>query len=92
MATGSRAYVVREESAEPGEVSRIYPYTLKGLTDALDDARLRSYSGPPQVLVVLADGRSRVIRRYEQGHEVPATPLQATSPYFPTRLLVEYSI
>lgn len=75
MDTGSRAYVVRDDGAEPGEVSRIYPYTLRGLTEALDDARLASYGGVPQVVVVLAGGRSRVIRRYDQGHEVPVTPL-----------------
>jgi hypothetical protein len=68
-----RAYVVREDSTggQRGSVDRLYPYTLKGLTDALDEARFRSYSGPPQIVTVLADNRTRVIRRYEHGHEVP---------------------
>jgi hypothetical protein len=51
-------------------VDRLYPYTLKGLTDALDEARFRSYSGPAQTVTVLADNRTRVIRRYEHGREV----------------------
>jgi hypothetical protein len=70
-----RAYVVREDHTrgEHGSVDRLYPYTLKGLTDALDEARFRSYSGPAQTVTVLADNRTRVIRRYEHGREVPDT-------------------
>lgn len=73
MATGGRAYVVREAEAGAGEVTRVYPYTLKGLTEALDDARFQSMSGVAQVLAVIADGRSTVIRRYEGGREVPVS-------------------
>jgi hypothetical protein len=72
-----RAYVVRNAGPgpRPGEVTRLYPYTLHGLTAALEDARFRSSGGTPQVLVVMADGRSRVIRRFEDGHETPLVPL-----------------
>ncbi|HSZ42225.1 MAG TPA: hypothetical protein VK817_19890 [Trebonia sp.] len=51
----------------------MYPYTLKGLTEALDEARFLSMSGPAQVLVLLADGRGTVIRKYEKGREIPVT-------------------
>jgi hypothetical protein len=49
-----------------------HAYTLHGLLDALDDARLRSYGANPVVAVVLENRTSRVIRRYEHGHEVPS--------------------
>jgi hypothetical protein len=65
--------VVRDAEAGPSEVTRVYPYTLKGLTEALDEARFRSMGGPAQVLAVIADGRSTVIRKYEKGREVPVT-------------------
>ena len=83
-----RAYVVRDaiapdggshegegkaERGGDGEVARVYPYTLQGLTAALDEARFRSFGGKPQVLAVVTEGRSTVIRRYEDGHEVPIT-------------------
>jgi hypothetical protein len=72
MATAGRAYVVRDADAasKPGEVTRVYPYTLQGLTTALDDARFHSYGGTPQVVAILEDGKSRVIRRFEDGHGV----------------------
>ena len=73
MPTGSRAYVVRDAEAGATEVTRMYPYTLKGLTEALDEARFLSMSGPAQVLVLLADGRGTVIRKYEKGREIPVT-------------------
>ena len=55
MARAGAAYVVRDDSAGtmPGNVDKLYPYTLKGLTDALEEARFRSSAGPPQVLVVM---------------------------------------
>jgi len=76
MADTRRAYVVRAAGSlsHVGEVYRTYPYTLRGLTDALEDARYQSYAGTPQ-LVVRLDGRERlVIRRYEGGREVPVSP------------------
>lgn len=74
MAMGDgRAYVVREAEAEAGtgEVTRVYPYTLKGLTEALEEGRFRSMGGDAQVVAVMTDGRSTIIRKYESGHEVP---------------------
>jgi hypothetical protein len=57
-----------------GEVTQVYAYTLKGLTTALDDARFRSFRGIPQVVAVMADGRSTIIRRFEHGQEAPLAP------------------
>jgi hypothetical protein len=73
MATAGRAYVVRAASpgTRPGEVTHVYPYTLTGLTTALEEARFRSFDGTPQVLAVLTNGKSTVIRRFEDGHEAP---------------------
>jgi hypothetical protein len=76
MAMGSRAYVVRDADVgtDTSDVTQIYAYTLKGLTTALEDARFRSFRSIPQVVVVMADGKSTIIRRFENGHEVPVTP------------------
>jgi hypothetical protein len=62
---------VRDADTSAGEVTRLYPYTLKGLTDALEEARFRSFGGQAQVVAVVSQGQSKVIRRYERGHEVP---------------------
>jgi hypothetical protein len=84
MASAGGAYVVRDDGAGgvPGStgqgntgqanVDKLFPYTLKGLTDALEEARFRSFAGPPQVVMVMKEGSLRVIRRYEQGRERPA--------------------
>jgi hypothetical protein len=81
MAKAGGAYVVRDDNpgavedrpgAGTGNVDKLFPYTLKGLTDALEEARFRSFSGPPQVVLVMTEGGMRAIRRYEQGHERPA--------------------
>jgi hypothetical protein len=74
MTTAGRAYVVRDADGEPGEVTQVYAYTLKGLTTALEDARFRSFHGAPQAVVVMRDGHSVVIRRFELGREVPLAP------------------
>jgi hypothetical protein len=73
-----RAYVVRDAGpdAGPGGVTQVYAYTLHGLTSALEDARDRSIAGTPQVLAVMAEGKSTVIRRFEDGHEAPLAPLE----------------
>ena len=73
MARAGAAYVVRDDGTgtAPGNVDKLYPYTLKGLTDALEDARFRSFAGPPQVVVVMGDSGMKVIRRYEHGRESP---------------------
>ena len=75
MTTAGRAYVVRDADGGSGEVTQVYAYTLKGLTTALEDARFRSFHGVPQAVVVIRDGRSEVIRRFESGHEVPQPSL-----------------
>jgi hypothetical protein len=77
MTTVGKAYVVRDADAGagPSEVTQVYPYTLQGLTTALEDACFRSFRGTPQVVVVMTDGKRRVIRRFEHGHEVPLTAL-----------------
>jgi hypothetical protein len=72
-ATAGGAYVVRDDKsgAGQGNVDKLYPYTLKGLTDALDEARFRSHHGPPQVVAVLGEESGvRVIRRFAGGREV----------------------
>jgi len=73
MARAGAAYVVRDDGmgTAPGNVDKLYPYTLKGLTDALEEARFRSFAGPPQVVVVMGDSGMKVIRRYEHGRESP---------------------
>jgi hypothetical protein len=71
MARAGSAYVVRDDSAgtTSGNVDKLYPYTLKGLTDALEEARFRSFAGPPQVVLVKAESGLKPIRRYEHGRE-----------------------
>jgi hypothetical protein len=71
MARAGGAYVVRDESpgAQPSSVDQLYPYTLKGLTDALEEARYRSLGGPPQVVAVPTETGMKIIRRYERGRE-----------------------
>jgi hypothetical protein len=82
MTTVGKAYVVRAAGIGPGpgEVTQVYPYTLQGLTTALEDARFRSFGDTPQVVAIMADGKSRVIRRFEDGHEVPVAPLPLAAP------------
>ena len=80
MTTAGRAYVVRDADGGSGEVTKVYAYTLKGLTTALEDARFRSFRGTPQAVVVMRDGESAIIRRFEQGHEVPLAPLPPPTP------------
>jgi hypothetical protein len=68
------AYVVRDDSpgGPLGNVDKLYPYTLKGLVEALEEARFRSYAGPPQVVVAKSEDGMKLIRRYEHGREIPA--------------------
>ena len=72
MARAGGAYVVRDDKAgeNPGSVDKLFPYTLRGLTDALEEARFRSYNGPPQVVAVLGEETVRIIRRFADGQEV----------------------
>jgi hypothetical protein len=81
VAKAGGAYVVRDEGVgtvpgntapgNTGNVDKLYPYTLKGLTDALEEARFRSFAGPPQVVMVLGESGMRIIRRYSRGRESP---------------------
>ncbi len=57
----------------PGETQIEYPYTLRGIENALTDAVFRSIGGPAQVIKVVSGDQSRVIRRYEHGREMPVT-------------------
>ena len=70
MARAGSAYVVRDDGAgtAAGNVDKLYPYTLKGLTDALEEARFRSYASP-QVVLVMGESGLKPIRRYEDGRE-----------------------
>jgi hypothetical protein len=73
MADARLAYLVRDAGSpsRPGRVFKMYPYTLRALLNALDDARLRSYSEGPQ-LVIRVEGTTRVVfRRYDGGREAP---------------------
>jgi len=75
MTAAAKGYVVRDADTTSGKkVDQLYPYTLKGLTAALEEARFRSHDGAPQILAVLAHGGSRVIRRFEHGREIPLAP------------------
>lgn len=73
MARAGGAYVVRDEdaAAQSPNVDKLYPYTLKGLTDALEEARFRSFAGPAQIVAVMAENGMKIIRRYENGRESP---------------------
>lgn len=78
MARVSAAYVVRDAGGRDGppEPDDIYPYTLSGLLDALEGARLRSFgAAPPQEVVAIPpDKPGKVIRRYEHGDEASLPP------------------
>jgi hypothetical protein len=78
VARAGGAYVVRDENAgtTPGNVDKLYPYTLKGLTDALEEARFRSFAGPPQLVMVVTEKSMKVIRRYSHGRESPIADTQ----------------
>jgi hypothetical protein len=72
MARAAGAYVVRDDGADAqGNVDQLFPYTLRGLTDALEEARFRSFGGPPQLVLVMAEAGLKIIRRYEHGREAP---------------------
>lgn len=67
-----RSYVVRDEPADSGRhPDKQFPYTLRGLIGAMDEARFRSFGDVPQVVAVREDSDPRVIRRFEHGREVP---------------------
>jgi hypothetical protein len=89
MTEAARGYLVRDADSTRGKgakVDQIYPYTLRGLTEALEEARFRSHSGAPQVLAILGTGNTRVIRRFENGREVPVAPLPTVAPRLPEQV------
>ena len=67
----AKTYLVVDEAPDriPRHVDQVYPYTLRGLVSALEEARIRSYGDNPQLLIARHGGESRVIRRFEHGHE-----------------------
>jgi hypothetical protein len=69
-------WVVRDASDTSGSEKSSPDYMVpRGDSDlAMWEARGRSRTGLPQEVVVHGDGESRVIRRYEDGHEVPRPP------------------
>jgi len=73
VAASSKSYAVRDAGTPSrlGRVYKTYPYTLESLLEAMDEARLRSYHGGPQVVTIVTSRQSTVIRRYEQGRLVP---------------------
>jgi hypothetical protein len=86
MTEAARGYLVRDADPARGKgakVDQIYPYTLRGLTEALEEARFRSHSGAPQVLAILGTGNTRIIRRFEDGREVPVAPLSTPLAVYP---------
>ena len=72
MARAGSANVVRDDGAgiASGNVDKLYPYTLQGLTEALEEARFRSSAGRPQVVLVMGESGLKPIRRYEDGKEI----------------------
>jgi hypothetical protein len=74
MATVRRTYVVREAgtSSRIGKIHKIYPNTLKALLEAIDDARYRSFAGTAQLVVLVEGKQQKVIRRLEDGVQVPS--------------------
>jgi hypothetical protein len=76
MATVRRTYVVREAgtSSRIGKVHKIYPNTLKALLEAIDDASYRSFAGTAQLVVLVEGKQQKVIRRLEDGVQVPSPP------------------
>lgn len=70
----SRVYVVRDAgpSGESRHPDQLRPYTLRGLLDAIADARLRSRSGTPQELYAREPWGWRLLRRYEDGRQAEA--------------------
>jgi hypothetical protein len=67
----AKSYAARAAGPQPrpGAIYRAYPYDLRSLVDAMEEARLRSFNHGPQVLVVVTGRSSEVIRRYEHGQE-----------------------
>jgi hypothetical protein len=68
--------IVRDASGTGGseEPSQEYMVPRGDFKLAMSEARRRSRIGLPQEVVEYVDGEPRVVRRYEDGHEVPLWP------------------
>ena len=67
----ARGYAVRDAGTPSrlGKIYKTYPYDLRSLPEALEQARLRSFNDGPQVVTVVTGRQNQVIRRYEHGKE-----------------------
>lgn len=54
MAEAAKVYIMRDANSgtRRNHMAGTFPGTLRGLTEALDDARYRSAAGPPKVVIV----------------------------------------
>jgi hypothetical protein len=66
MTAESKSYAVRDAGTPSrlGKINKVFPYNLRSLLEALDDARLRSFNEGPAVRawrrgVVAVPGRGR---------------------------------
>jgi hypothetical protein len=68
----TRGYAVRDagQPSRLGKIYKTYPYDLRSLLEALEQARLRSFNQGPQVVTVVTGRQNQVIRRYEHGKQV----------------------
>lgn len=68
----ARGYAVRDAGrpSRLGKIYKTYPYDLRSLLEALEEARLRSFNQGPQVVTVVTGRHKQVIRRYEHGKQV----------------------
>ena len=68
----ARGYAVRDAGmpSRLGKIYKTYPYDLRSLLEALEQARLRSFNQRPQVVTVVTGRQNQVIRRYEHGKQV----------------------
>jgi hypothetical protein len=65
------SYVVRD-AGDGGNADEVYPRTLAGLLEAMERAAFRSFGHTPQEVAIAEPGKPRrIIRRFENGREVP---------------------
>jgi hypothetical protein len=62
----ARGYAVRDAGTPSrlGKIYKTYPYDLRSLLEALEQARLRSFNEGPQVVTIVTGRQNQVIRRY----------------------------
>jgi hypothetical protein len=74
MSMPAEYYSVRDAdgAANPSPVYSVgYPHTEQGRREAVEKALERSRTGGPQVLTEPVNGRDTVIRKFDNGKEVP---------------------